>query len=1123
MSTDNSASEMSQPSCMVLNLERVATGGQVNVHPVAHGKDARDKLMSLITMAKSEDKLAPVTVIMPTRSAVAELRRYCAAQGKGIAAVHFTTLQDLAHQWVLPEMAAAGRHVANDTVIGAAVRQVLCDRGGKFAEVADHPSTQREFTRVYKELRGLTDEAQAALGEASERAKELVGISSNVTEVLEKRHYDDRHALDAAIATLNREDKRKALRESAGTFIAFLPTRLTGVEFTLLEALAGGSCSVDVIVGLTGNDEADEHVRQLVARLGGDPIEAEAVVPDEVHIDELLDVSDQDEEVRHVVRRVLADLHSGVSASDICVFLPSYTPYGSILADHLEAAGLAWNGISTQTLAESVAGRFVMGLLDLVESDLPRQAVMNLLSLGLHGRPPQQREDEVPSDGKKDKDWQGWIPLAWWERLVREARVVRGDDWTKGMEAYAEEYGQRIARRKKEEDAVEGDEQDQASASNSNETECAAIAEFMDDLKKRLNEANSANGWSEISKWLEKQMSHYLPKSLSGANAAYFGDDPLRRTQAQASVRVRGIVRELARLDDAQFEASVRAFKDTLGSRFQETVSSQPAGGAGIHVTLTEHGATLMSKRAYILGLVEGIYPSRMSPGDLLGDKDRAVADRQLLRIADRVTAQHYSLLATINATKSNSDGKVVGSAPRGSLRRTTEHALSRWFPKLDDKKKDKQKRSYTLMTVPSFRKGVQSAEFPATEWERDAGDILLTGWDQWKKDNKKRLDANQPLQAARQLTEARESNDFTRFDGNLEAVLKEGHQLGHECCDDATSATQLQTWAKCPRSYLFQYLLGVRAVDDADLKLEMSPLDYGSLVHEALEEISNSFANKGGAAAPSWDEYVDTYMTSPAVCYKTYFGHEKLWRITKRQMRDDLTKLNAKLEKREPKFDAMPTFVAAEAEFDALEYPVDPALASSDGKVVRFKGKIDRIERTPDGKYIVTDYKTGKTTNYTKMEEDPLVRGTALQLPIYAWALKSGSVDLESGSVDLENGSVDGMKQNSLTVSHGLYWFVSTAKGKWHTRSIEFEDWVWNRFDEVINHITNGVASGVFIAKPPANDHDGARCGACDPDGLGTSELRSAYDRKTAACQNDALAPVLALEPHPEETTANE
>ena len=66
----------------------------------------------------------------------------------------------------------------------------------------------------------------------------------------------------------------------------------------------------------------------------------------------------------------------------------------------------------------------------------------------------------------------------------------------------------------------------------------------------------------------------------------------------------------------------------------------------------------------------------------------------------------------------------------------------------------------------------------------------------------------------------------------------------------------------------------------------------------------------------------------------------------------------------------------------DAVAIP----LGGTDGEVLHIRGRIDRVDRLPDGRFLITDYKTGSSHPLLK----DIVAGKALQLPLYLRAVET-------------------------------------------------------------------------------------------------------------------------------------
>src|SRR5690606_40430591 len=97
--------------------------------------------------------------------------------------------------------------------------------------------------------------------------------------------------------------------------------------------------------------------------------------------DAIISVTDADEEVREVVRRIAAlvegkDGRAPVRLDRIGVFHPTPDPYVRILEQQFAAAGIPANGPSRRRLADSAAGRTLLAALRLPAEQCRRDRVM---------------------------------------------------------------------------------------------------------------------------------------------------------------------------------------------------------------------------------------------------------------------------------------------------------------------------------------------------------------------------------------------------------------------------------------------------------------------------------------------------------------------------------------------------------------------------------------------------------------------------------------------------------------------------------------------------------------------------------------------------------------------------
>jgi CRISPR/Cas system-associated exonuclease Cas4 (RecB family) len=144
------------------------------------------------------------------------------------------------------------------------------------------------------------------------------------------------------------------------------------------------------------------------------------------------------------------------------------------------------------------------------------------------------------------------------------------------------------------------------------------------------------------------------------------------------------------------------------------------------------------------------------------------------------------------------------------------------------------------------------------------------------------------------------------------------------------------------------------------------------------------------------------------------------------------------------------------------------PVEIAAGERVLRFRGTIDRVDRAGDGSLVVADYKTGGGARYEQWhpEEDPVDRGTLLQLPLYA--LAAGQAHGAPGDVR--------RAEYRLVERTGDRQSVELAVDE---RTIE-------RMTEVITTVVGQIEAGCFPARPGPMEWKGPKnCRFCDYDRL--------------------------------------
>ena len=209
-------------------------------------------------------------------------------------------------------------------------------------------------------------------------------------------------------------------------------------------------------------------------------------------------------------------------------------------------------------------------------------------------------------------------------------------------------------------------------------------------------------------------------------------------------------------------------------------------------------------------------------------------------------------------------------------------------------------------------------------------------------------------------------------------------------------SATQLELYGRCPFRFFAQQLLNLQPLRDPEA--DDSALERGNLVHRILYH----FYTAHGEAA----ERAENLATNIAELRNLGRKIAAEMRLTgffwERELERLLGSDDGEREGVLPRFlrlQAAATDPAVPTHFE-LSFGSYPGMGERDrqwtttpyaigdpetGDEVRLSGKIDRIDRTADGRFVVFDYKTGRMPSVADIDT-----GLNLQLPLYLLAAES-------------------------------------------------------------------------------------------------------------------------------------
>lgn len=1081
------------------------------------GPAASAALRAYVRAVQGTDPLAPVTVVGPSTYANLSLRRELGRAG--FANVGFMALPRLADLLGGPLLAARGRHPLAPIIESRALRQAVSQTPGPLNQNGYHPATHQTLKRAIRDLAQLAPEQKAAWQQGgSELSRQTLQIDAAFRE-LTKDYYNQSDDLARAAAEAVRQDSRGNALTDLGFILFFQLRRVTPGQRELIEALAAADrCAV--FLPLVGDPDADRPAQELAAQLANAFGKAETapIAPDNENVSaaaaaaappatRLLIAQDAAQEIRWVIRSLFRQLADGVPLRRIAILYRQAFPYGALIPEELALAGLPMAGPDPAPLSQTAGGRALTGLLDLAQGiregngrELPREEVAAWLTscpLRFPGGLPQ---DFNPSQ---------------WDSLSKRAGIIRGlTQWQDKLRRFANDRRRDAARWAAQTEVSDAKADLMAAESHAADQ----LAGFITGLAAALTPPAEGSSWAAFSQWAGAILERYGPP------AAALSDAELENLN-----RIREMVGSLAELDPLESGGGIdfAVFRQTLEEHLTATPGHLGAMGQGVFVGPVAAAAGMAFDAVHLVGLVEGAFPPPLRESPLLPESETPAAagtDWRPSR-AERLAEERHNFLTALAAAGT----LQTLSYPIADAGGQRENYPSRWFLEQATRLAGMPVRSSTLKSISSrpwlTRIGSPEQDF-ATQQDlaaADGPDYDLANLWQWRERGgnirQHPLAATGILAGALQAARGRYSPHFSEWNGNLSAAAG-GPELAGGLSGQVLSPTGLERWATCPFSYFLGQQLRLSAQDRPEDLYTISPLEQGSLVHDILEKFIRQ-ARENHTLPPPGQEWRDTDKAAlreiaekafQAAAGRGITGRPLLWRMAQADIMDDLMVFLEKDAELRANFGVSPA--REEAGFgiagDTAESWAAAAYSLPDGSEIRFRGVIDRVDLSPDGKAaLVLDYKSGSPSRYAALGQDAIDRGKRLQLSIYSLAARQAL--------------------GAEVAVRAAYWFVSSRGGfQWlPAEPVSIDDpAARERFDQGIAAIAAGIRGGVFPANPGPWEYNpilgkanGNNCHYCDFDALCPARRANLWQNLKDRRENKAaLAAYLQLA-EPEET----
>ena len=994
-----------------------------DVRVTEYGRSASLQLASSIEHAKAGRALAPVTVVVPSNFAGLAARRLLGSGlvgVNGIANVNFLTPFRLAELLAVGQL--KGRKPLTNPVLGAAVRRALADDPHHFRTVRDHQATERALAAMVGEVSNVSAAGRQAIRDHGGSASSVMALYSSITSHLSGFHDE----ADVARAAAHRPDLAAAL-EPFGQIIWYLPGPISAPLASFMRAVVAVTAPV-VIVATAHDDLADTEVARTL-RIAGVPFDRSRSAEPSTQVpptqaaptqaplaNHIISVTDADEEVRAVVREVMQLVDSGTPLDRIGIFHPVPDPYVRILEQQFAAAGIPANGPSRRRISDTIAGRVLLGALALPNERWRRDKVVALINSG-----PLRHRDSAARP-------------AVWDQLSRYAGVVGGlSDWRAKLKVEAHRLDTSI------DEAEASGKTNRIEQFNDRRADVDDLALFIDDLADKVQAVESAAGWQARS-----QATSELLTGLLGAPTVRHWWPEVELAGFEA---VESALERLAALETIDPDPTMAVFVRALTSELAVARGRSGRFGNGVVYgpLATAPGQDLDA--VFILGCAEGLCPAPRREDGLLSDTVRKLAGGDLPLRLGQVDEQRRLFLAAIASAPPERRWLFF---PRGDLRSNRRSRPSRWLLPTASKLAGKPVYGTDfddgsppgIHEVASHATALCDASYYTSVDERDLAVVH-----QYVVDG-----GNAPAHPVAELVaqgmrmqQARQSSDFTEFDGNIAAAG------GFDPGAQTQSASRLETWATCGFRYFLGYVLGLDERDDPERTVELSALDRGSAMHEVLERFIEEQID-GGAQDPDEPWSPQQRARAQELASEVFDEFERRGRtgrpIEWETQKSDLLALIDDFLTSDDGFRRATQATPSQIEFGFGMGQSPPLrLRLVDGRTLSFRGKIDRIDQTRAGHHVVSDYKTGRGSNYKGLdkEDDPTRAGTMLQLGLYAEA------------------AAQHLGAEHTTTS---YWMVNTAAG------FARHGYGWTpehrrRLLDVLATIADGIDNGVFAANP--------------------------------------------------------
>jgi ATP-dependent helicase/DNAse subunit B len=1042
--------------------------------------ELEEGLLAFLKSKKETDPLSPLVVLVGSNLLGLYLRRFLVLRGLNHINLRFLTFIDFAKALAAGPMNREGFRPLprfGDLVVVSFLTEKI-ERGSYFSPIASRRGFQKALGATFRDL---WDGGMEELPPKEDRKwAELNTLYQSYRSLIGEGFYNDSELLFRAGKESHRfpevfncgelviygfydftQGQKQLLQACANSlsFTAFMPWRETlgfvyasptlkwysqlGFQAKSLEGLERkGGNSVEVL--------QKEIFRGKAREKKGPPTQEDRAVS-------IIAAPSEAQEVREVAREILRLAHEeDIPFHEMAILLRNLDLYASLIQETFQRLHIPIYLQGGVPLSRSQVGKSLFLLLDLVGSNLRRNEVLEFLTFAPLAWSRFFQEDPSPSQ---------------WDLISREAGIVEG------RTQWGEKLGAWIAQRRDQESEEDGE----GVRSLGQEAERFRI--FLKDFFLTLDRFPQKATWREMVDATIRLVEFYF----------------LEGEPREAIVEM---LRGLESLDALGQEVQVPQFQEILSEALEEKTLRQgffQRGGVCVSDLMPARG--LSFRAVFIPGLVERSFPAPARQDPLLLDYERqklneAMGEPGRIPLKrSRFLEERLLFSLALGAARE----KLIFSYPRLDPSSGRERIPSSFLLRVGEALHGELLDYSRLETLSEYRRVPLSRlapEDPDQAIDEEEFDLSQVGKALKNKDRGEvaYLKSLFPTFArAERLALLRWGfKVFTEYDGCLKSARARKHLRDRfALAGQILSPTKLEAYASCPFKYFLSEVLGLGVLPSPEKIQRIQPVDRGKVVHDILHQFYRKVLEK--KPGPLREENMEVYRQIMSEVAARAFteaaaqgltGPPLLWELDQQELLEDLHIFLQKGIEEAGKM--LPAYFEIRFGYQSTGSRKGPSsepisLALKDGTSISFRGRIDRVDFSPEGKSLrVIDYKTGKLQG----EEDGFCGGTTLQLPLYLMA-----------ACQIWN-------QADIEKSWAEYYCVS-RKGEFERLLFRGERWKENEITlkRIIEIISRGIVEGTFFPM----EEDDRKCGYCDfknlcEHGVGVFFERKKSDPRAAA-----------------------